>query len=72
MVDHKKLAKLRQSDNRRSASAAGHEAITYINVGHAMEDIGAKQNHTVFARRGCGKTLLRMRPAPLPFERIVG
>ena len=36
----------------------GHEAITYINVGHAMEDISAKQNHTVFARRGCGKTLL--------------
>ncbi|UGY21546.1 hypothetical protein HU675_0026360 [Bradyrhizobium septentrionale] len=58
MVDQKKLAKLRQLITEGLRVQLGHEAITYINVGHAMEDISARQNHTVFARRGCGKTLL--------------
>lgn len=58
MVDHKKLAKLRQLITEGLRVQLGNEAITYINVGHAMEDISARQNHTVFARRGCGKTLL--------------
>jgi hypothetical protein len=30
----------------------------YIDAGHAMQDASAQQNHTKFARRGCGKTLL--------------
>ncbi|MGJ4945710.1 hypothetical protein ACQR1W_34475 [Bradyrhizobium sp. HKCCYLS1011] len=58
MVDHKKLAKLRRLITEGLRVQIGNEAITYINVGHAMEDVSAKQNHTVFARRGCGKTLL--------------
>jgi hypothetical protein len=58
MVDHKKLAKLRQLITEGLRVQLGHEAITYINVGHAMEDVSARQNHTIFARRGCGKTLL--------------
>jgi len=58
MVDHKKLARLRQLITEGLRVQIGNEAITYINVGHAMEDISARQNHTVFARRGCGKTLL--------------
>jgi hypothetical protein len=58
MVDHKKLAKFRQLITEGLRVQLGHEPITYINVGHAMEDVSAKQNHTVFARRGCGKTLL--------------
>lgn len=32
--------------------------IDYINVGNALNDAKAKQNHAIFARRGCGKTLL--------------
>jgi hypothetical protein len=58
MVDQKKLARLRQLITEGLRVQLGNEAITYINVGHAMEDVSARQNHTVFARRGCGKTLL--------------
>lgn len=32
--------------------------MTYIDAGHAIPDVSARQNHTIFARRGCGKTLL--------------
>jgi Cdc6-like AAA superfamily ATPase len=34
------------------------EKIDYINVGSVLNDARAKQNHAIFARRGCGKTLL--------------
>jgi len=34
------------------------DTIGYINVGHALNDATARQNHAIFARRGCGKTLL--------------
>jgi hypothetical protein len=36
----------------------GPETIPYIDVGHTLTDIAARQNHAVFGRRGCGKTLL--------------
>ena len=32
--------------------------IDYVDVGRAVSDMCAKQNHVVFGRRGCGKTLL--------------
>ncbi|MBP7060369.1 MAG: hypothetical protein KBA91_00125 [Candidatus Moranbacteria bacterium] len=37
---------------------AGAPTIQYIDTTNALGDIGAKQNHIIFARRGCGKTLL--------------
>ncbi len=58
MVDHKKMARLRALITEGLRVQLGGEAITYINVGHALEDASARQNHTIFARRGCGKTLL--------------
>jgi hypothetical protein len=58
MVDQKKLARLRQLITEGLRVQLGNEAITYINVAHAMEDVSARQNHSIFARRGCGKTLL--------------
>ncbi|MCI0661205.1 MAG: hypothetical protein L0220_09050 [Acidobacteria bacterium] len=36
----------------------GADPVPYIDVGNVLNDIGSRQNHTVFARRGCGKTLL--------------
>jgi len=36
----------------------GAETVTYIDVSNALNDIAARQNHAVFGRRGCGKTLL--------------
>lgn len=36
----------------------GAEPVPYIDVGNVLVDIGARQNHAVFGRRGCGKSLL--------------
>lgn len=36
----------------------GADPVPYIDVGSVLNDIQARQNHVVFARRGCGKTLL--------------
>jgi hypothetical protein len=36
----------------------GAEHIPYIDVSNALNDAIARQNHAIFARRGCGKTLL--------------
>ena len=36
----------------------GADPVPYIDVSRALSDICARQNHAVFARRGCGKTLL--------------
>ena len=36
----------------------GADPVPYIDVSRALSDIRARQNHAVFARRGCGKTLL--------------
>jgi len=58
MVDQKKLRNLRRLITEGLRVQIGSEAVPYVDVGHAMQDVSAKQNHTVFARRGCGKTLL--------------
>lgn len=36
----------------------GAEHVPYIDVTSALNDVKARQNHAIFARRGCGKTLL--------------
>ncbi|MBI2605732.1 MAG: hypothetical protein HYW49_06595 [Deltaproteobacteria bacterium] len=36
----------------------GPESVEYVDVSSSLADIGARQNHVVFGRRGCGKTLL--------------
>ena len=36
----------------------GSETIEYVDVTRALSDMVARQNHVVFGRRGCGKTLL--------------
>jgi len=36
----------------------GSDAVEYVDVSRALADIVTKQNHVVFGRRGCGKTLL--------------
>src|SRR4051794_29620812 len=53
-----KLAKLRLVITESLRVQLQTETIDYINVGHALNDAMARQNHAVFARRGCGKTLL--------------
>uniref|UniRef100_UPI003DA0F9FB hypothetical protein n=1 Tax=Xanthomonas oryzae TaxID=347 RepID=UPI003DA0F9FB len=52
-----KLANLRKVISENLRVQTGTET-DYIAVGTAMQDARMKQNHTIFARRGCGKTLL--------------
>src|SRR5882724_2533386 len=54
-----KLTKLRLVINENlRVQRGGADPVPYIDVGSVLNDIGARQNHVVFARRGCGKTLL--------------
>ena len=54
-----KLKKLRTviTENLR-VQQSGAKAIPYIDVTNALDDAQARQNHVIFGRRGCGKTLL--------------
>lgn len=58
MISEKKLAKLREVITENLRVQRDGESIDYVNVGKALEDACARQNHAIFARRGCGKTLL--------------
>jgi energy-coupling factor transporter ATP-binding protein EcfA2 len=59
MVDETRLKKLRTliSESLR-VQQGGAEHIEYIDPSNTLTDIAARQNHVVFGRRGCGKTLL--------------
>lgn len=59
MMDTDKLDRLRLviTENLR-VQRGGADPVPYIDVGSVLSDIRARQNHAVFARRGCGKTLL--------------
>ena len=58
-VDAQRLDALRRviTENLR-IQRSGADPVPYIDVSSALSDICARQNHAVFARRGCGKTLL--------------
>ena len=58
MLDQQKLAHLREVITENLRVQRHGEPIDYISIGTALEDACAKQNHAIFARRGCGKTLL--------------
>ncbi len=58
MADKTKLDNLRKIVTESLRVQLQTETIDYINVGHALNDAMARQNHAIFARRGCGKTLL--------------
>lgn len=58
-LSDKKLTLLRQkiTEGLRIQRDTG-DVVPYIDPAHVVGDVCAKQNHTIFARRGCGKTLL--------------
>ena len=59
MTATEKLTKLRLAINENlRVQRGGADPVPYIDVGNVLNDIGSRQNHAVFARRGCGKTLL--------------
>jgi hypothetical protein len=58
-VEAAKLSKLRTviTENLRVQKTSS-ESVRYIDVSNVIGDVSARQNHAIFARRGCGKTLL--------------
>ena len=65
-----KLLKLRNIINENLRTQLENDQIEYISSGHTLSDITAKQSHCVFARRGCGKTLLLHHSARLLAEDV--
>ena len=57
-VTSSKLAKLRNVINENLRTQITSAEVQYISYGHVLSDASAKQSHCIFARRGCGKTLL--------------
>jgi predicted AAA+ superfamily ATPase len=54
-----KLKRLRMVINENlRVQRGGAELVPYIDVSNGLSDIAARQNHAIFGRRGCGKTLL--------------
>lgn len=54
-----KLVVLRRTINEGlRTQLGGASGIPYIGVGSVLPDIVTRQNHVIFGRRGCGKTLL--------------
>ena len=59
MPSQEQLKKLRLSINENlRVQRGGADQVPYIDVGSVLSDVRARQNHVIFARRGCGKTLL--------------
>lgn len=58
MVNEESLAALRAAINENLRIQLYSRNISYINSGHVLSDASARQSHCIFARRGCGKTLL--------------
>lgn len=59
MISQQQLSKLRQviTENLR-VQRGGADHVPYIDVNNALTDVKTRQNHAIFGRRGCGKSLL--------------
>jgi hypothetical protein len=55
--DQLKDLRLAINENLR-VQRGGAEPVPYIDVSNVLSDVSARQNHAIFGRRGCGKTLL--------------
>jgi len=58
MTQDEKLRKLRGIITENLRTQLNSERVSYISTGHTLADASSKQSHCIFARRGCGKTLL--------------
>ncbi|MCX6829059.1 MAG: hypothetical protein NT002_07215 [candidate division Zixibacteria bacterium] len=58
-MEEQKIKKLRMVINENlRVQRGGADPVPYIDVANVLSDIAARQNHAVFGRRGCGKSLL--------------
>lgn len=58
MENEFRIEKLREVISENLRVQKGNIPVSYISVGTALQDAKSRQNHAIFARRGCGKTLL--------------
>ena len=56
-ADELRQLRLAINENLR-VQRGGSKPVPYIDVSNTLSDVSARQNHAVFGRRGCGKTLL--------------
>ena len=56
--NREKISALRRKIQESLRVQIGTEGIPYIDASNNLDDATARQNHVIFARRGCGKTLL--------------
>lgn len=63
-LDDARLGQLRRviTENLR-VQRGGADPVPFIDPGHVLDDTCARQNHVIFGRRGCGKTLLLQQAA---------
>jgi energy-coupling factor transporter ATP-binding protein EcfA2 len=65
------LNKLRLAINENlRVQRGGAKPVPFIDVSNVLNDVAARQNHAIFGRRGCGKTLLLHHSATLLQEDI--
>jgi hypothetical protein len=57
-LDDSRLQLLRQKITESLRIQRDSGEVPYIDAANVLGDISSRQNHTIFARRGCGKTLL--------------
>ena len=70
MLDQISRLKKAITENLR-VQAGGAEMVSYIDTTDALPQVSSRQNHVIFARRGCGKTLLlHTSEKMLPAKRI--
>ncbi|EEB70999.1 conserved hypothetical protein [Ruegeria sp. R11] len=62
-VMQEKTQKLREIITENLRIQRHSESVEYVDTDSFILDLKAKQNHTIFARRGCGKTLLMFKSA---------
>jgi Cdc6-like AAA superfamily ATPase len=58
-MERRALNALRTAINENlRVQRGGAKPVPFIDVSNVLNDVGARQNHAIFGRRGCGKTLL--------------
>lgn len=69
-IPNEKIRLLRRKIQESLRVQLGTDGIKYIDASNNMDDASSKQNHVIFARRGCGKTLLLHSSAEISAEFI--
>jgi len=70
MAEQKAIFLLRTPTTENLRIQKNTKGVDFIDTGSLLIDLAAKQNHVIFARRGCGKTLLLTKSAQNAEDKI--